>query len=244
MEELMEKSNFEQVLYLGLKVKRRTDNGFLSVSDLMFHNNHSSLNQDRMLRIDMITSSVIFQNKMFELLKRVNLNGKKIIVSQKIFLDSIERTGVVETLKSFGVYQVTGRGENRQTWAISHLWVLIAMECHPKLYAEAVVEGYDPEEDWMFGRNKDAEPAMPYKPYQTYVMVDNNTGLYKIGISRTPYKREQTLQSEKPAIKMLFFLNMNVEKDLHEKFDSKRVRGEWFALDESDLLYIKNLTPF
>jgi len=74
-----------------------------------------------------------------------------------------------------------------------------------------------------------------------YVMIDKNTGYYKIGRSKNPSIRERTLQSEKPTIEMLFNSDAKVkdEKVLHDKFYEKRVRGEWFDLNGSDLCTIK-----
>ena len=74
-----------------------------------------------------------------------------------------------------------------------------------------------------------------------YVMIDKNTGYYKIGRSVNPKKRERTLQSEKPTIEMLFNHDARVydEKHLHDMFQEKRVRGEWFDLSGSDLSTIQ-----
>lgn len=76
---------------------------------------------------------------------------------------------------------------------------------------------------------------------KVYVMIDKNTGFYKIGRSKNPGLRERTLQSEKPTIEMLFFHDARVkdEKELHEMFEEKRVRGEWFDLSGTDLLKIR-----
>ena len=77
---------------------------------------------------------------------------------------------------------------------------------------------------------------------KVYVMIDKNTGYYKIGRSINPEKRERTLQSEKPTIEMLFNHDARVadEKQLHNMFVDKRVRGEWFDLNGSDLNKIRN----
>jgi hypothetical protein len=69
----------------------------------------------------------------------------------------------------------------------------------------------------------------------TYVMLDANTGYYKIGRSKSILEREKALQSEKPTIELVFSIEKNVESELHKKFASKRVRGEWFALTSDDL---------
>jgi hypothetical protein len=74
-----------------------------------------------------------------------------------------------------------------------------------------------------------------------YLMIDKNTGYYKIGRSKNPKIRESTLQSEKPTIEMIFNIEgkVNDEKVLHDMFSPKRIRGEWFDLNGSDIIQIK-----
>ena len=77
---------------------------------------------------------------------------------------------------------------------------------------------------------------------KVYVMIDHNTGFYKIGRSKNPLRRERTLQSEKPTVDLLFYDDgsMADEKHLHKSYMNKRVRGEWFDLDINDLRNIGN----
>lgn len=91
-------------------------------------------------------------------------------------------------------------------------------------------------------RDKDISPKI-YKPTRIYVMLDWHTGYHKIGRSKSPFDRERTLQSEKPTIELLFYFEAteDVETKLHNIFDNKRVRGEWFNLTDEDIQYIKQL---
>lgn len=75
-----------------------------------------------------------------------------------------------------------------------------------------------------------------------YLMHDSINNFYKIGISNSPEYREKTLQSEKPTIVMLCFKQFPkrkiaeiLEKTLHETYANKRIRGEWFNLNEEDV---------
>lgn len=74
---------------------------------------------------------------------------------------------------------------------------------------------------------------------KTYIMIDHNTGYFKIGRSKDPKFREATLQSEKPTIQMIAICEDDVEDSLHARFLSKRVRGEWFNLSGNDIKEIK-----
>lgn len=73
---------------------------------------------------------------------------------------------------------------------------------------------------------------------QTYLMKDENTGFTKIGKSIHPKKRERTLQSEKPTISLFKVCDKLVEKELHDYFSIKHVRGEWYHLSDEDIKYI------
>jgi hypothetical protein len=73
-----------------------------------------------------------------------------------------------------------------------------------------------------------------------YIMQDLRNGAFKIGRSNTPGKRERTLQSEVPEIVMRLSIPADEvhERHLHGYFESKNMRGEWFALEPSDLVWV------
>jgi hypothetical protein len=73
-----------------------------------------------------------------------------------------------------------------------------------------------------------------------YLMEDLRNGLFKIGQSQTPEKREKTLQSEVPETSLRFYMPAHdtAEAELHEMFSKKRVRGEWFELTPQDILFV------
>tara|TARA_R110002020_G_C15816207_1_gene732693 strand:+ start:60 stop:581 length:522 start_codon:yes stop_codon:yes gene_type:complete len=73
---------------------------------------------------------------------------------------------------------------------------------------------------------------------KTYIMKCNNTGFYKIGYSKSPKKREKTLQSEVPSIDLIKVWSYDIEKKLHNLYKEFRVRGEWFNLSKIQVKYI------
>lgn len=80
-----------------------------------------------------------------------------------------------------------------------------------------------------------------------YLMHDTSNGYYKIGISNKPHYREKTLQSEKPTIELIESKKFPIrkiaksfEKSLHLVFAEKRIRGEWFELNEIDVEHLIN----
>ena len=78
-----------------------------------------------------------------------------------------------------------------------------------------------------------------------YLMKDKANGYHKIGISNTPEYRERTLQSEKPSIELLACKKFPtrkiaeaIESALHAAYSQRRLRGEWFNLNEEDVAAI------
>lgn len=85
---------------------------------------------------------------------------------------------------------------------------------------------------------KKVKPIRVYKSYKTYLMSD---GVFiKIGKSSNPVAREETLQALQPSIKLILVIQLNIERSLHDEFNEKRIRGEWFDLSEEDVENIKN----
>lgn len=79
-----------------------------------------------------------------------------------------------------------------------------------------------------------------------YLMHDSTNDYYKIGISNNPEYREKTLLGEKPTISLLAYrkypsriIASSIETALHNAFSLKRIRGEWFRLDDYDVWQIK-----
>ena len=70
---------------------------------------------------------------------------------------------------------------------------------------------------------------------KTYIMHDGYSKLYKIGKSINPSNREKTLLGQIPLLELIMICDQNIEKEMHQLFSSKRIRGEWFKLVESDL---------
>ena len=82
------------------------------------------------------------------------------------------------------------------------------------------------------------EKRRQVKPKKTYLIKNLKNGFYKIGYSNNPIKRERTLQSEEPTIKMVKVWDKFIEKELHDKYKDQRVRGEWFKLTHIQVKYI------
>jgi len=75
--------------------------------------------------------------------------------------------------------------------------------------------------------------------------MESANGLYKIGISFDPMARQRSLATGPVSVELLWARPMEnveqVEKEIHRRFQAKRVKGEWFELNEADVEYIRRL---
>lgn len=74
-----------------------------------------------------------------------------------------------------------------------------------------------------------------------YLLKDYKSNYCKIGRSIQPKFREKTLKAENPDCRILFIsplTNLKIEKKLHSLFKEKRIRGEWFNLNNNDVKMI------
>lgn len=69
--------------------------------------------------------------------------------------------------------------------------------------------------------------------FQTYLAEDNESGLVKIGKSKDIYTRMQILGTKK--VQLLAYADKDMEGYLHRVYQSKRVKGEWFRLSETEV---------
>lgn len=76
-----------------------------------------------------------------------------------------------------------------------------------------------------------------------YLMQHDVDAHTKIGFSKQPTTREATLRSADFNLRIvaLFKGTMEDERWLHKRFSSKRIRGEWFNLNEEDIQKIKSV---
>ena len=92
---------------------------------------------------------------------------------------------------------------------------------------------YPPPDGWADRKSEIDSSTQAY----IYIMVDESTGFYKIGRTNNPIKRESTLQSEKPTIRLVAKVKRNkkYEQKLHKQYKNNRIRGEWFSLTTEEV---------
>jgi hypothetical protein len=76
-----------------------------------------------------------------------------------------------------------------------------------------------------------------------YLMRNNRNGYTKVGCTKNLKLRESTLQAEDPDVELLWYFkgSYTEERIIHNRFEKqgKRIRGEWFRLDDEDIRSIK-----
>lgn len=102
----------------------------------------------------------------------------------------------------------------------------------------------DEEEKQKHIEKTNSKKKRKFKKQLCYILKDENikyedgSYAYKIGKSTNPMNREKTLQAEKPTLKLIKQFKKDCEKELHEKYKSQNIRGEWFQLYPTQIKYI------
>lgn len=120
----------------GTTIKQETKGEKLSVTDLQ-----SAYNKSRFVygwserTVSGIMRGRDFTERCFYLLQERGF----IKVQIDTFIEMTEKEGIVTVLKGLGVWATKGRGENKSVYCDPYIWVLLAMELNPMIYAKVVI---------------------------------------------------------------------------------------------------------
>ena len=120
----------------GVVIKQETKTGFMSLTDLQESYLHGRvLNgwKDRGHIQDIIT-----QKENVERIYYILYEQGFIKSGFPEFMEQVDLVGITKLLKGAGAYKTTGRGENKRVMCNPYVWVLVAMELNPQLYAKVV----------------------------------------------------------------------------------------------------------
>jgi hypothetical protein len=119
----------------GIKIRQQSKTGHLNLSDLQGAYAIARLQHGWSERnLTEVLNAKANAERMYYLLSERDF----IKVDFSSFMESVENQGVVKVLKSLAVYKTAGRGTNKATWCDPYIWVLVAMEMNPMLYAKTV----------------------------------------------------------------------------------------------------------
>ena len=125
----------DRVLF-GITVRQNTKDQMLSVTDLQ-----SAYEVARWKhgwaerRIDSVTQTTSFKERAYYVLKERDF----IKTSFVGFMEMVDKEGISKVLKKLKVWKTTGRGVNKMVVCNSSIWVLLAMELNPMVYAKVVI---------------------------------------------------------------------------------------------------------
>lgn len=124
----------DRILF-GITIRQDTQKEFLSLSDLQESYTIARLKNgwsDR--RINDILSSNTSSERVYYILKERGF----IEAGIHAFMDEVQKTSLVRVMKKYGAYKTIGRGENRTTMCEKYIWIMLALELNPEIYAKVV----------------------------------------------------------------------------------------------------------
>lgn len=120
----------------GIKIRQQSKTGHLNLSDLQAAYAVAQLQHGWSERnLTEVLNAKTNMERIYYLLSERDF----IKVDFSSFMEMVESQGTIKVLKSLAVYKTGGRGENKATWCDPYIWVLVAMEMNPMLYAKTVV---------------------------------------------------------------------------------------------------------
>lgn len=120
----------------GVTISQNTQGQMLSVTDLQRAYEKARWQYgwtDK--RISDILNSIDTKERVYHLLKERGLIKAEI----PVFMDMVEKEGITKVLKGLGIYKTTGRGASKSVMADPYVWMLLAMELNPMIYAKVVI---------------------------------------------------------------------------------------------------------
>jgi hypothetical protein len=120
----------------GVVIRQNTKEQFLSISDLQKAYEIARWQYAWSERhTNTIMQTQDFKERVYYILE----NQGFIKVGINAFMEMVEKEGIAKVLKGLGVWKTTGRGANKTTMCNPYIWVLLAMELNPMIYAKVVI---------------------------------------------------------------------------------------------------------
>lgn len=230
---------YDNILWFGYDIRKDISNGFLSVTDLQ--NCATRSNNMRgfyTIRVEDIFRKESFIRNIYYLLLKKNSFYP---YSFYEFMDNVRVRGCIRILKDDGLYICKGRGENRVVFCDKDIWILLAIEFTPRILVDFIFKNenindlfdrysFPDEFDISFNdidrRGKDVF---------TYLAKGGNENIVKIGKTIDLKSRESCMRNSNHELRIIAYLNKDIEKELHDCYSDKHIIREWYALDINDV---------
>lgn len=125
----------------GVTIRQETKTQFMNLSDLQLAYNNVQISKGWSHRtFDDVLASKQNHERIFYLLATNDLKDNHEFITPGIlgFMEMVKNNGIAKVLKQLGVYQMKGKGSSRSVFCNPYIWVLVAMEMNPEIYAIAV----------------------------------------------------------------------------------------------------------
>lgn len=120
----------------GVTIRQETKTQFLSVTDLQEAYTRARVQNGWVQKnINEILSTPAMAERIYFVLTE----AENIKIDFPIFMEDVRKTSVVKTLKKYRLYKTTGARANKQTMCNPYIWMMIAMELNPRIYAKVIV---------------------------------------------------------------------------------------------------------
>lgn len=167
------------------------------------------------------------------------------------FIQKCETNGVLKVLKSLNLYQIIGRGENKQVLMHPKIQLALCLNSDAQnsaTFIKDLVNGKFTDlpkievTDWInYMLLPNSKNNTQYKKYNTYILLNPENNFIKIGRTKNIEKRISCLNSEfKTEMVLIALFKDDIESKLHIKYQDNRVFGEWFKFDDDTILDIIN----
>lgn len=120
----------------GITITQNTKEQFLSVTDLQKAYERARWQygwSER--RIDSITQTSDFRERLYYVLENQGIIKTSILG----FMEMLNKEGFTKTMKGLGVWKSTGARGNNQVMCDPYIWVLLALELNPMIYAKVII---------------------------------------------------------------------------------------------------------
>lgn len=213
----------------GVTIKQDTKSQMLSLSDLQQAYEVARWQHGwSERRVNDLLTNRPMQERLFYILENKGI----IKTSMNGFMDMLEKEGITRTLKGLGVWKATGARGNNQVYCDPYIWVLIAMEMNPMIYARVVVWLTD---SLVFNRIEAGSEYAPMNAAISSIIKNTDYTVYAKAINNRVFGRHITGMRNLASAKELRKIS-DIEKMVTTAIKNGWVKNESEILNAIDMI--------
>jgi len=209
-------------------IRQDTKKQFLSVTDLQKAYDKARWQHgwpDR--RISDILNGIDVKNRIYYVLKERGMVNAEF----SAFMEMAQEYGIVKLLKKLDQWKTTGRGDNKQVMCDPYIWILIALELNPLIYAKVVIWMTD---SLIFDRIEAGDEYMPMNKAISTLVKNPQYAKYAILINEKVFGHHTAGMRNIASSKELRKISEI------EKFVAKSIESNFITSEEMLINFIKN----